>query len=302
MPFCKYCGKQLKDGEECTCERARSAKNDVEMELPVQVEDEKKGNSIEKTELVMEVTNEENGKYDAKHETDQQNHKEILQKSFEILKGTCKQLVLCWKAPNCHGSGLVEKGDHIYAIILIMVHALLSGFLSLVQVEKVGKTINALVSPVYSLAETFGINVNKIELPVSKAFWCSLFCSLAISGLITILLALALYIVKSKAEIKQMICITSLRSIAAIPFTIIAILFTFINQSVGLAINAVALIFSYTFMLQGIKGVTDIEENKKIYIVAIVNTVTLFVAMFIAEVVLKEAAGELIEGIKSSLF
>ena len=99
-----------------------------------------------------------------------------------------------------------------------------------------------------------------------------------------------------------MICITSLRSIAAIPFTIIAILFTFINQSVGLAINAVALIFSYTFMLQGIKGVTDIEENKKIYIVAIVNTVTLFVAMFIAEVVLKEAAGELIEGKKSSLF
>ena len=276
MAFCKYCGNQLQDGESCTCEKAVAAQQAAATPVaePVAQEpavQETAAPAQEPAATAQPATEAAQGQVI--------NGGEILDKAKEISAGVLGKFLAFWKKPAEETVAFTKNGKNADAFIFMAVQAILSGLLVMAQLGKMGATITASIKE--SLGGLVSEDMLKLDLPYGEGFIYFVLASAGISLLFVVLFFAATRILKVQASGMQLVRYASLRSVAAIPFTLLAIILTFINQGLGLVVNLLAVIFSYTYLMQGADAMEELDKNKKGYMVAIVNTVALAIVIFI---------------------
>lgn len=285
MAFCKYCGTQIEDGGSCTCERAMAAQN-VSHQNNVEVIEK----SPEQQEMVTAVVQD-----DVIQTREVEGTTELVSKGKNMVALLWKQFVSIWKSPAEETEKFVKDGDLVIAISFVVIQALFSGLLMVAQIGRVEDKLGTLLNGMSSL---LGEDM-QIEFPYVEGFFYTLFISIVISALFFGCYYLIMLILKIQAEMKSLLCLTAARSVASIPFTLVAFVFTFINPWIGIVINVLALIMAYTFLLQGISGIVTLGESKEGYVTAVVNTAVIIIISFVASFVINNKVEELMSHLSS---
>ena len=271
MTFCKYCGTPLQDGELCNCEKAVASRTVVETPLP---EQESIQEPVQGAPVGTNI-----------------DYNEVVNKGTNIAIGILSQIKAIWKKPADAGVTFVKNGNKVDALIFMAIQAILSGVLILVQMKKIESLI---MSAIGGIASMIGGESIGIEFPYSESFFIVVVASAIISAIYVGVLYFVFRILKANEGINEAIRLASLRSVAAIPFTAGAIALSFLNQACGLGINAIALIFSFVFLVTGINGIESVESNKRVHLVSIVNFIAIILIVFVASSVLKDAISDLV--------
>ena len=333
MAFCKYCGTQLQEGQLCGCEKAVAARTVVETPVaPVQqaapqqqpvyqqpvyqqapqgqpvYQQAPQGQPMYQQAPQGQPMYQQAPQGQPMYQQAPQGQPMYQQAPYpypypQAPKGPNPFQIMwtgfigVWKKPTDGAVDFVKKGTMAAAFILMGIQALLSGFLALAQLGKIEATVKDAMGPMLSW---YGEKLD-LGLPYGKMFLICLLISLAVSGLYIGALIAGIKIFKGTETVKEAINITALRCMAAIPFTLLAIVFTLFNQFLPLAINALALGVSLIFMVQGAKALESVEENKRTYMMAIVKTVVLIVALIIVYLVLKGTASDMLSGMGQAM-
>ena len=334
MAFCKYCGTQLAEGQECGCEKAVASRTPVEtpvapveqpvyqqapvqqpvyqqapvqqpvyqqapVQQPVYQQAPVQQPVYQQTPVQQPVYQQAPMQGQPVYQQTPMQGQPMYQqapypypqvpKGPNVLQLTWAGFIGMWKKPVEGSVNFVKTGTMATAFILMGLQALLSGFLALAQLGKIEASIKDAMGPMLSWA---GEKLD-LGLPYGKMFLICLLLSLVVSGLYIGAYFAGIKIFKGTETIKEAINVTAIRCMAAIPFTLLAIVFTLFNQFIPLAINALALGVSLIFMLQGAKAFESIEENKRTYMMAIVKTAVLIVALIIVYLVVKGSIDDL---------
>lgn len=130
----------------------------------------------------------------------------------------------------------------------------------------------ALFSKLNSLFDGFGLfggllGLDSIKFPLVKIFFLTITFSVGLSfAFAGILLFFTKVVFRAETDFKKMICVAGAKSIAAIPFTLVALILTFVNVSVGIFFLSLGTILGYFYVVYALKGAADIDDNKSIYI------------------------------------
>ena len=171
--------------------------------------------------------------------------------------------------PVTGGSSFVQGGNKIVALILMGIQAVFSCIFSIVMVGK----INSLISLV-----TFG-NSSFPKFSGIKAFFITLLFSVIFSALMTGLIFVGTKITKISASLNQVLALSSVRSIAAIPMNILAIILGFINPAIGFALFFGSILLTTLFLVGAIRGLENAHDDKSTYVVF--GIIVIFVILFL---------------------
>lgn len=259
MAFCKFCGKELKEGEICSCQESASAANGSTPAAPVpdpvpapapapdpaQSSKASSGPSVTVTLPSKDAVN-------------------------AAAKNVFSSILNVLVHPSTGGSAFVQGGNKIVALMIMGLHAILSSIFALTLILK----INSLISLI-----PYGADALKFS--GLKAFFVTLLFSIIFSVLLSAIFFVATKITKMSASLDQVLALASVRSIAAIPLCILAIVLGFINPGASLAVFYGAILLAMLFFVGSIKGLENATEDKSIYTVFIVLLVFIILFYFI---------------------
>lgn len=255
MAFCKHCGKELKDGEVCSCQGASAAQT-AEAATPAPQETPA-GGASSVGEAIPSIDTEK-----------------LLGSVKEAWKGFRSVFV----KPATAGREFVANSSLTTSLFLIIVQALASSFFALILASK----INSVIRKTLGLMASFLGSSGKITvLPGAKAFFLTLLFSLLASGLLLLLFLLASLIVKARASWKQLAALVAVRSIAITPLIILSWILVLINPAIGIVVFFGSFLLSMAFLQESVKGIEGLKDNKALYTVFIVLVVFLLVFLFV---------------------
>lgn len=314
MAFCKYCGTPLLEGEECTCEKAVAAKaNAGAQQAPQQGYQQASQQQYQQAPQQPYQQAPQQGYQQQYQQAPQQGYQqpyqqapqqggvdynELMNKGQEMVGGLFQQFLKIWKKPADENKVFVKRANMVEGLIFMGIQALLSGILVLALFSKVNSMINSTLGSLMGLA---GMGSASIGLPYAKGFFFVFFMSVLASGLNIGLTCLVFMIMKAKMDVKEIINFAALRSVAAIPFTLVAIVFSLLNMTWGLGVNAFALVFSFAFLLSGMDAFEDIDKNKRGYLVSAITLVAILVVIVIASTMIKSMLGSALGDAASAL-
>lgn len=173
-------------------------------------------------------------------------------------------LKVFFKNPQEAAEILAKSENWLIAICLIAAQAVLSGLFALATM---GIGLGALSFKAADLAIVFFFT-----------FICSLLLSAAMMGII---LGLG-KAVKGTVDIKSALSLTSIRSFVNIPLSVIAILFTMLNATIGFVLFTVGEFFVILLIFMAMQKSMGISANKAFLItgIAAVVLLILFLIMF----------------------
>lgn len=185
----------------------------------------------------------------------------------------------------------VESGRTFSAIILMVIYAALWGGVAWLCSEKIAESINSLVSLV----------------DVSGMKWFGIIFGLTIFSVFahTCLFLLIYKIFKGPGKFSNMLCLSVLETIPAIPLLGLGVILGTVSVRVMFMMLIAAIISGCTFVLQGMKTDDEKFENKKSYIFIFVYTlVSIIVVMILYEVIassLEMAVDEILDNFKNGI-
>lgn len=182
-----------------------------------------------------------------------------------------EQFTKIWREPADEGRLFVKTQKSKYALYFIIIQALLAGVLTIVQIQALTEA-----PLIFEFVATYAI-----------LFLVFFIGTVLVSAIFTIVIFGGLRVVKATESIKTVICLIAMRSIAAIPFNLVAIIVTLINQPLGLLINLIPCIVSLIFMVQGFNGIESISENKRVHFIWIIILITILTMILLPCLILR---------------
>ena len=262
--FCKFCGKELQDGEVCGCAGSQQAAA---------------AQAQQTSGAAQAATDQMSGQADAagaqgtQFNTAQMQQKanEYMQQGMEAAGNAWKNLLGIFKSPAQEGRAYVAESDMTVSLILIVLQAVIAGLFGLICTTR----INAAFSGITSYFSS-----NKYQVSNAKGFFVTLIFSVVLSAVFALIFFAAGKIVKADIDYKKALAITSVRSAAVIPFM--------------LAVFYLGNILAICFVYAAMTGIC--EENKLSYMIA----VSVIVFAVVAVVIMSKAVGLYVpSGIKS---
>lgn len=156
--------------------------------------------------------------------------------------------------PATGSSSCVQNGNKITALILMFIQAIFSCIFSLVIIGK--------INSVFSL-----LNMTAYKFSGIKAFFITLLFSIIFSIIMTGLLFVGTKLTKLLTTIDQVLMLAAVRSIVTIVLCIPAILFALINPVVGLVVFFGSSIVVALFYVGALSGLGSASADKAVYIV-----------------------------------
>lgn len=238
--FCENCGKQLEEGEICSCNES--------------------------------TVNQQ-----------QQNQKVSPNRIGEYFKRLFKVALNSVKTPSEMLGKYVGVSDFEVGIGFIVIQAIVISLFMVVLFHKFYSMINGLGY----IGSILGLGSDNSHLV--KVFFLTIIVSLIISfAFAGVLLFISKVVFKQNIDIKKAICVAGAKCLAAAPFTIIAILITFINISIGFFILSLGTILGYYFVLVALKSVVNLDSNKLIYSLFFTYAIMIIVTAIVIRIALPE--------------
>lgn len=267
MAFCKFCGKALQEGEVCNCQASQAANAGAPAPAPAPAPTPVQPAAAPApgtTTVTVTLPSKDAVNAAAKN---------IFSTILNVLTH-----------PASGGRTYVQNANKLVAIGIMGVHAIVSAIFSVIMVLQVNFQLE--IPDSYKLS---GI----------KAFFMTILFSVIFSALLTALVLAAAKILKLTASVDQVLSIASVRSIISIPLSLLACIFILINTGWGLFLFYGSILLTTIFLLEAIRGLGNVPEDKVVY--AVSGVVVVFVILF-ALIGTKLAFGMYLSGELSSQF
>ena len=317
MAFCKYCGKELKDGEVCNCRTTTAAGSEPAAATgaaqpagaaaqPAAAAQTAAAQPTAATQAAGAAATQAAGAAATGAATTAGAAQTAAagaaapKVDTEKITSTAKKVggmyLKIWAKPATVGKEMMASVDMIQGLCMVVVQALLSSIFSLCIAGK----INAAFADAFSsYTSLLGSDYAK-QFKVSgvKVFFLTLLLSLLFSVIWGLAFGLIGLISKAKMGLGQILALMAARSVIVAPLTVLACIVFWISPAVGLVIffgSILMVICTTAEMLKAVQGVT---ADKCVYLTFI--GVLLFIIVFV--LIGSKAIGAYIpEGVISSL-
>lgn len=324
MAFCKYCGKELKDGEVCNCrttaagssepaatgaaqpaagataqttaaQPAAAAAQPTAAQPTAGAATQAAGAATQAAGAATGAATTAGAAQTAAAGTAAA-HKVDTEKITSTAKKVGGMYLKIWAKPATVGKEMMASVDMIQGLCMVVVQALLSSIFSLCIAGK----INAAFADAFSsYTSLLGSDYAKqFKVSGAKVFFLTLLLSLLFSVIWGLAFGLIGLISKAKMGLGQILALMAARSVIVAPLTVLACIVFWISPAVGLVIffgSILMVICTTAEMLKAVQGVT---ADKCVYLTFI--GVLLFIIVFV--LIGSKAIGAYIpEGIISSL-
>lgn len=288
MAFCMYCGKQLEDGEICSCQsvgNSMETPTEIPAEIPTENPIETAGVQLEKQQPFGQANMQQGtqqsfnpqGVQFAGQQINQQQYQEKFNQAKEVSGAYLQQL---WgalfgmlKKPVEEGKRFAALGDKKLAIGFFAIQAILSGIFSMVIFGK--------VNAVEKAASSFMGKVDsKYLFSLPKALLLTIIGSMILSFVVAGLLYVGVKILKGDTTFWKMACVAAVGSVGISIFLLLSIIVTFLNVTWGISIFALSSLVGLIFMIPVIQSAAALSENAQVYMISAVAILSI-VAYFI---------------------
>lgn len=313
MAFCKYCGKELKDGEVCSCRTTTAGSSEAGAAQPAAAA------TAQATAAQPAAATAATGTAQAAGAATQTTAGTTAQTTAgaaaagaaagaaaapkvdtEKIASTAKKVggmyLKIWAKPATVGKEMMASVDMIQGLCMVVVQALLSSIFSLCIA---GKINGALADAFSSYTSLLGSDYAKqFKVSGAKVFFLTLLLSLLFSVIWGLAFALVGLISKAKMGLGQIVALMAARSVIAAPLTVLACIVFWISPAVGLVIFFGSILMVICTTAEMVKAVQGVTADKCVYLTFI--GVLLFIIVFV--LIGSKAIGAYIpEGIISSL-
>lgn len=238
--FCTKCGRPLQEGEVCTCQN----------------------------EQVSQQTT-QNGQAQFQQPINQQ---QVPPSGFSLyIKRFWDVATKTMKSPASMLRTFVKANDFKLGLGFIGVNAAIFSLFIVILFGKVNSIILSLTN-LFGRLSSMGLESamgmgSSLSFPLFKIFLVTFVLSF---GGACVLAALLLFftkvIFKFNADYKQMLCVASSKSLASIPFSLVACLFAFVMPTWSIFIVSFGALLGYFYVAAAIKGAGIVDEDKLTYI------------------------------------
>lgn len=328
MAFCKYCGKELKDGEVCNCRTTAAGSSEPAATGAAQPA---AGATAQTTAAQLaaaaaQTTAAQPAAAAAQTTAAQPTAGAATQAAgaatqaagaatgaattagaaaapkvdTEKITSTAKKVggmyLKIWAKPATVGKEMMASVDMIQGLCMVVVQALLSSIFSLCIAGK----INAAFADAFSsYTSLLGSDYAKqFKVSGAKVFFLTLLLSLLFSVIWGLAFGLIGLISKAKMGLGQILALMAARSVIVAPLTVLACIVFWISPAVGLVIFFGSILMVICTTAEMLKAVQGVSADKCVYLTFI--GVLLFIIVFV--LIGSKAIGAYIpEGIISSL-
>lgn len=313
MAFCKYCGKELKDGEVCSCRTTTAGSSEAGAAQPAAAA------TAQATAAQPAAATAATGTAQAAGAATQTTAGTTAQTTAgaaaagaaagaaaapkvdtEKIAATAKKVggmyLKIWAKPATVGKEMMASVDMIQGLCMVVVQALLSSIFSLCIAGKINA---ALADAFSSYTSLLGSDYAKqFKVSGAKVFFLTLLLSLLFSVIWGLAFALVGLISKAKMGLGQIVALMAARSVIVAPLTVLACIVFWISPAVGLVIFFGSILMVICTTAEMVKAVQGVTADKCVYLTFI--GVLLFIIVFV--LIGSKAIGAYIpEGIISSL-
>ena len=289
MAFCKYCGKELKDGEVCSCRTTTAGSSEAGAAQPAAAAATQTtaGTTAQTTAGAAAAGAAAGAAAAPKVDTE---------KIASTAKKVGGMYLKIWAKPATVGKEMMASVDMIQGLCMVVVQALLSSIFSLCIA---GKINGALADAFSSYTSLLGSDYAKqFKVSGAKVFFLTLLLSLLFSVIWGLAFALVGLISKAKMGLGQIVALMAARSVIVAPLTVLACIVFWISPAVGLVIFFGSILMVICTTAEMVKAVQGVTADKCVYLTFI--GVLLFIIVFV--LIGSKAIGAYIpEGIISSL-
>ena len=327
MAFCKYCGKELKDGEVCSCRTTTAGSSEAGAAQPAAAAATQTtaAQPAAATAQTTTGTAQAAGAATTAGATAQATAgaattagataqttagaaaagaaagaaaapKVDTEKIASTAKKVGGMYLKIWAKPATVGKEMMASVDMIQGLCMVVVQALLSSIFSLCIA---GKINGALADAFSSYTSLLGSDYAKqFKVSGAKVFFLTLLLSLLFSVIWGLAFALVGLISKAKMGLGQIVALMAARSVIVAPLTVLACIVFWISPAVGLVIFFGSILMVICTTAEMVKAVQGVTADKCVYLTFI--GVLLFIIVFV--LIGSKAIGAYIpEGIISSL-
>lgn len=248
MAFCKYCGKELNEGEICSCQAASTLEAKPQTEAVPDTEAETQNPKVTVNIPVPD--------------------KEMVAATSKKVLNSFKSII---KKPAAEGAAFVAKGNNTVSLCFILIQACLSAIFAMIVIGKIN-----------GLMELGGAFLRDYKFSVIKAFFITLLFSVLFSVLQILLFRVAALVIKVKTGWNQLLALAAVRSIALMPLILVGDILFLINPAVGICVFYGAGLLAVCFILSAIGGIGEINGDKSVYIVFVVTVIFMLISVYIA--------------------
>lgn len=263
MAFCTQCGRELKEGEICECQKMRATNVAA-------------ANAVAANAAAANAAGTADSGTDQAKTTDfsktasQVLNSEYANKVKSEAKGAGANLLGILKAPVTNGIAFVKETDFKQAIYFIVCQAVLSCVFALELIGKINKLIGI-----------GGSYLDSYKFSYIVGFFLTLLFSLIFSALYAALLLAGAKIVKCELNWMEALKIAGIRSVITSAMIILAIIFSLINVGFGIAIYYLAILPAVCFTVPVLLGCAEEKRDRMVYISLIVFLIFIAITVFI---------------------
>lgn len=294
MAFCKYCGKELKDGEVCSCRTTTAGSSEAGAAQPAAAA------TAQATAAQPAAATAATGTAQAAGAATQTTAGTTAQTTAgaaaagaaagaaaapkvdtEKIASTAKKVggmyLKIWAKPATVGKEMMASVDMIQGLCMVVVQALLSSIFSLCIA---GKINGALADAFSSYTSLLGSDYAKqFKVSGAKVFFLTLLLSLLFSVIWGLAFALVGLISKAKMGLGQIVALMAARSVIIAPLTVLACIVFWISPAVGLVIFFGSILMVICTTAEMVKAVQGVTADKCVYLTFI--GVLLFIIVFV---------------------
>jgi len=266
--FCTKCGKQINEGEVCSCQQ------------PVTQE------TVMPDAVIPEVSIPEPSTYDYSEQatSETQTPKPNIQmgkakeNTSKYLKNAFDEFKDIVFKPSTNGRTFVKAENFNLAIGFMVLQAILTGLFLMEILLKINKGLRAILG---AFGGFEGEKNDVLQLPVFKDLFLTIFISLLFILVFTGLLYAAGMIFRQKIEFKKLVTLVATGSAAIIPLSLIACIIAFFSIPGGIAIFFIGKLLGLLFVVAAYPAETEDNKNMMYYVLFIAAALSILICGYL---------------------
>jgi len=262
MAFCNMCGKELKEGEVCSCQSQGYIGPNVQ-NTPGYNYNQQTGYNA-------------NGNGAPNYNNNPVNNAWV-NNSKEIANGILSQILSLIKEPVTYGKEYVLNGNVLTAVVLIVLQGLFCALFAVFNCLKVQSLIETAISKEFNGMEAL-VAASAVKLPIVSGFFLTLILSVVLTVILAGLMFGANKLAKNNITFVNALLHVSLRSMVTVFITAVACIVLFINAFAAIGIFYLGGILGFIFMFM--TAPTDENANKNILFFTVFAACIIFAMIF----------------------
>ena len=266
MAFCKFCGKQLAEGEICSCPQAQAAagitqtpvQNEVPVEAPAPEAPVQTAPQVQP--LAGDAANQAQGGITI----------QVPNISKDDVKGAWKGVLGIFKAPYTGAAEFVAGDNKMVSVVFILIQAILSSVFACICIGK----INDLIGMGGKWLEDY-------KFSGVKAFFFTLLMSVVFSALYIGIAFCVAKIFRIGANIFNAIQMAAVRSVALTPVIILSWIIMALNAEYGIIVFAFGALFSVFITFNYMAKLSGFAGDKNVYVMLVLNVLFGIIVAFL---------------------